>query len=413
MLEFEIKQLIPRYLQHDKNCSALAKAIEAGFKAADEIITAGTALMDETDPDSLPEWRVDEILDSYNLLPANETNLTVRRDLIKHLWMILQRTGTAEAVRYYINACSPSAYLADSLFNTGTILMTEDGTALKDAEDLQKDISKVTPLHWSTRAVTGQTVGLTVMTWLDRKQASFMPTFTPTDNFRRVMAALPGYYYKLANLQMQVKQNDSWAQATAYGETEYPHYWTDADTTVPVTGCRFLVGGATAAEKELEGVVSVDGSYYLDWIQHYNSEDYTAPSMNMETLDLSGFILSLSKMTGETSIESPYMVVTDEDGNTYTCTVVTKISVIKGGLYAYRWRFWTNTVDYGTAIVDYSVYNKSGVLLFKGAPTEESKRYWPTVKGNYCTFDLYVGVRSDNVNAGKLGEFILGVDKVG
>lgn len=95
-----IEKLVPRFLLEDKNGYAIAKAIEAGFRKASEVVDAGKALL--TDYDTMPEWRVDEIAWETNAIYDYTAGLDQKRDMIKSAVKNFRLYGTPAGIKKYL-----------------------------------------------------------------------------------------------------------------------------------------------------------------------------------------------------------------------------------------------------------------------------------------------------------------------
>lgn len=100
MTEFEIGKLLPRFIMDDVNGRALAKALEAGLKYFCECLSAGVDAL--SNPDTMPEWRLDELAWEYNIPYDYGADESVKRDWIRNVYSLSKLYGTPEGIIRYL-----------------------------------------------------------------------------------------------------------------------------------------------------------------------------------------------------------------------------------------------------------------------------------------------------------------------
>jgi len=100
MIDFEIKQLIPRFLLRDKNGKAMAYAIEAALRAMNSVAKTGVDLI--ANVETMPEWRLDELAWEYNCLYDYAANINEKRRWIREAVPIYRVYGTVKAIYNYL-----------------------------------------------------------------------------------------------------------------------------------------------------------------------------------------------------------------------------------------------------------------------------------------------------------------------
>lgn len=100
MFRFDVTRWVPRFLLNDKNGYALAKAIEAGAQYMNDTILAGVQCL--TDPDEMPEWRLDELAWELNTLFDYSANVETKREWIKRAIPMYRLYGTPAAIYQYL-----------------------------------------------------------------------------------------------------------------------------------------------------------------------------------------------------------------------------------------------------------------------------------------------------------------------
>lgn len=100
MIEFDIKQLVPRFLMRDKNGRALAKAIEAALVKMNAIVKDGVDII--ADVAAMPEWRLDEMAWEYNMLYDHRADIESKRRIVKDAIPTYQMYGTPKLVKQMV-----------------------------------------------------------------------------------------------------------------------------------------------------------------------------------------------------------------------------------------------------------------------------------------------------------------------
>lgn len=100
MFQFDVTKWVPRFILNDKNGYALAKAIEAGVQYMNDRVQEGVSIL--TDPEAMPEWRLDELAWELNTLYDYGANIESKRDWIKHAIPMYRLYGTPRAIYQYL-----------------------------------------------------------------------------------------------------------------------------------------------------------------------------------------------------------------------------------------------------------------------------------------------------------------------
>ena len=101
-ITFDIKRLVPKYIYNDQNGYALSKAIERAFQYVADRVEEGLAILQ--DPDKMPEWRLDELAEDYNILYDYNADIEVKRNWIKNAREYYSIYGTAAGIVQYLEA---------------------------------------------------------------------------------------------------------------------------------------------------------------------------------------------------------------------------------------------------------------------------------------------------------------------
>lgn len=101
-MEIDIKKLLPKFIMNDKNGYALAKAIEAGIKEADRIISDAMGIYGNVD--AMPEWRLDMVAWENDLLYDYTADAETKRKWIRDKENFYARYGTPEGMLQYLRA---------------------------------------------------------------------------------------------------------------------------------------------------------------------------------------------------------------------------------------------------------------------------------------------------------------------
>lgn len=100
MFTFDVSKWVPRFILNDKNGYALAKAIEAGVQYMNDTILGGVECV--TDPDKMPEWRLDELAWELNTLYDYAASVATKREWIKRAIPMYRLYGTPAAIYQYL-----------------------------------------------------------------------------------------------------------------------------------------------------------------------------------------------------------------------------------------------------------------------------------------------------------------------
>lgn len=111
MFELDITKWVPKFILADKNGYALAKAIEAGLQAANDIVSQGVDCI--TDVDAMPEWRLDEVAWEYNILYDYDADIATKRKWVSDAVQTYAIYGTPEIIIKYLSAAFDTAYLEE------------------------------------------------------------------------------------------------------------------------------------------------------------------------------------------------------------------------------------------------------------------------------------------------------------
>lgn len=101
MFDFDIAKWIPRFIQNDKNGNALAKAIEAGVQAMNDIIAEGVNRI--SDSEYMPEWRLDELAWEYNIPYDYAADVETKRLWVSNALVLSRLYGTPEGIVEYMS----------------------------------------------------------------------------------------------------------------------------------------------------------------------------------------------------------------------------------------------------------------------------------------------------------------------
>ena len=101
MISFDIRDIIPAFILADKNGYAMAKAIEAGLKYYVEKSRKGLDII--TDVDAMPEWRLDEQAEDYNILYDYGADIEVKRDWVRNAIPYFRKYGTPGAIYQFLS----------------------------------------------------------------------------------------------------------------------------------------------------------------------------------------------------------------------------------------------------------------------------------------------------------------------
>ena len=111
MFKIDISKWVPKFILWDKNGYALAKAIEAGLQMMNDAVKKGVDCI--VDYDTMPEWRLDELAWETNFLYDYSADVEIKRRLLKNVFDIYRRLGTAAAVENALRAIFPGSDLQE------------------------------------------------------------------------------------------------------------------------------------------------------------------------------------------------------------------------------------------------------------------------------------------------------------
>lgn len=112
MMDFEIKNIVPRFILEDKNGYAMAKAIETGLKRFLSIAQQG--LNAWNDPDKMPEWRLDELAWEYNIPYDYMADIEIKRRWIRSVHTLARLYGTPEGIIQFMTGYFPETTLQEA-----------------------------------------------------------------------------------------------------------------------------------------------------------------------------------------------------------------------------------------------------------------------------------------------------------
>lgn len=102
MIEFDITKFVPKFILQDKNGYAIAKAIEAGLRLMNRILSDGVKCI--TDFDEMPEWRLDELAWEYNIPYDYSADVEIKREWARNALSLSKLYGTPEGIERYMEA---------------------------------------------------------------------------------------------------------------------------------------------------------------------------------------------------------------------------------------------------------------------------------------------------------------------
>ncbi|MDO4647640.1 MAG: phage tail protein I [Eubacteriales bacterium] len=102
MIEVDMTKMVPKFILNDINGYAMTKAIESGMQSMNDIIDRGVKCI--TDPETMPEWRLDEIAWETNCLYDYAADIEVKRAWIKNALPLYRIYGTPGAIEEVIKA---------------------------------------------------------------------------------------------------------------------------------------------------------------------------------------------------------------------------------------------------------------------------------------------------------------------
>lgn len=112
MFTFDVTSFVPRFVLNDKNGYAIAKAIEAGVQAMNDIIERGVKSI--ADSENMPEWRLDEMAWEYNIPYDYTASVEIKREWIARALSLSRLYGTPEGIVRYMGAYFEDARLEEA-----------------------------------------------------------------------------------------------------------------------------------------------------------------------------------------------------------------------------------------------------------------------------------------------------------
>ena len=102
MIDFRLKDIVPRFILRDRNGYAVAKAIETGLK--EYLRIAQEALDTWGDPEKMPEWRLDELAWEYGIVYDYSAQISEKRKWIANAYNFYRIMGTPAGVIEHLKA---------------------------------------------------------------------------------------------------------------------------------------------------------------------------------------------------------------------------------------------------------------------------------------------------------------------
>lgn len=118
MMNIDIGALVPKFLMKDRNGRALAKALETGLNEFLSVCRQGVSMMD--DPDSMPEWRLDELAWEYNIPYSYTADIEAKRGWVRDAYDLSRMYGTAEGIAKYLSAYFGEAQVLEAADYSGS-----------------------------------------------------------------------------------------------------------------------------------------------------------------------------------------------------------------------------------------------------------------------------------------------------
>ena len=112
LMEFDLGRIVPRFILQDRTGYAMAKAIEAGLK--DFLVICQEGLDTWSDPDKMPEWRLDELAWEYGIPYDYDASEDIKRKWIREVYPLSRLYGTAEGIARYMDAYLQDAKLEEN-----------------------------------------------------------------------------------------------------------------------------------------------------------------------------------------------------------------------------------------------------------------------------------------------------------
>ena len=158
MFDFRIEDMVPGFLLDDKNGYAMAKALEALMKAVDAAVGAGIQITQ--DPNSMPEWRLDELAWEYDMSWYDyRASAESKKEQISGLMDYYNRMGTPEAVKKAMEDCFGTGTLEEWFEYDGTpghfrATTTGEAVGIDNLKKFLAILAAVKPLHTALDTVS-------------------------------------------------------------------------------------------------------------------------------------------------------------------------------------------------------------------------------------------------------------------
>lgn len=148
MINFDIENLLPKFLLGDRNGYAMAKAIEAGLKYMSAQVAYGVDLLRNVD--TMPEWRLNEYAWEMGAEWYDSTApIERKRDQAKAINDVYRKIGTKFSVEEAVSAVFGDGNVVKEWFEYGGvpyhyyILITSEDAAVEKRPELLRIIDLV------------------------------------------------------------------------------------------------------------------------------------------------------------------------------------------------------------------------------------------------------------------------------
>lgn len=169
MITFDLAKWVPKFLLADKNGYALAKAVEAAMNSMNEKIQEGVDTI--TAPDKMPEWRLDEVANEYNILYDPTADIEDKRSWIKNAFATYRLYGTVAGLKQFLGAKFTSVSVSEWQDVGGTpfhFSVTVDGELTEEAQEwAQKSVAAVKNARSVCDSITFSSDSVTAVCYLD------------------------------------------------------------------------------------------------------------------------------------------------------------------------------------------------------------------------------------------------------
>lgn len=166
----DITRLFPHFLLRDRNGYALARAIEAAMQYMRERIETGLAIL--TDPDQMPEWRLDEMAWEKNCLYDYHGTIDQKRYWIRAADRLNRDWGLPQAIYNYLEGYFDTVQVEENWEYGGDpyhfrVFVTGQ-TGMESLRWAQKAIERVKNVRSTLDSVTiGSTAGIVLSADMD------------------------------------------------------------------------------------------------------------------------------------------------------------------------------------------------------------------------------------------------------